>query len=156
MRDDQTTRPKAVAQKQEPIFVLRVIRIVYQAAALVEKNGLRFLERDAMLYEIRLGLAPVPGQLDIAHSIILAISINAPARRNMQAPPAPPRHPSWATTRRNSLPYPNRAGPPGRRPSTPKNPPALRDCARAPPAPRPRPPALGSRSSRRTRQKSVW
>jgi hypothetical protein len=33
----------------------------------------RFLECDAMLYQVGSGLAPIPGKLDIAHSIILAI-----------------------------------------------------------------------------------
>jgi hypothetical protein len=44
MTDDQTTRLKAVAQQQEPVFFLRVIRVVDQAGALVLKNGLCFLE----------------------------------------------------------------------------------------------------------------
>jgi hypothetical protein len=52
MADDETTRLKAVAEQQESIFIPRVIRIVNQAGALVQKNGLRFLEGDAMLGQV--------------------------------------------------------------------------------------------------------
>ena len=44
MTDEQTTRPKAVAQQQEPIFVLGVIRIFDQTGALIRKDSLCFLE----------------------------------------------------------------------------------------------------------------
>jgi hypothetical protein len=44
MTDDETTSLKAVAQQQEPVFILRVIRIVDQAGALVQKNGLCFFK----------------------------------------------------------------------------------------------------------------
>ena len=44
MAHDQATCLKTVPQQQEPIFIPRVIRIVDQAGALVQKNGLRFLE----------------------------------------------------------------------------------------------------------------
>jgi hypothetical protein len=46
--DHQTTRPKAVAQKQEPFLIVGVIRIVDQAGAFVQENRLSFLERHAM------------------------------------------------------------------------------------------------------------
>ena len=75
MADDETTRLKAAAQQQEPIFIPRVIRIVNQAGALVQKNGLRFLEGDAMLGKVGSSLTSIPGKLDIAHSIILAIHV---------------------------------------------------------------------------------
>jgi hypothetical protein len=51
-----------------------MIRIVDQAGVLIEKNGFRLLERDAMLCNVGPRLARIPGRLDIAHSIILAIS----------------------------------------------------------------------------------
>jgi hypothetical protein len=44
MTDHQTTRLKAVAEQEEPILVLRVIWVVDQAGALVQENGLCFLE----------------------------------------------------------------------------------------------------------------
>jgi hypothetical protein len=44
MTDDQTARLQAVAQEHEPIFVLRVIRVVDQPGALILENGLCFLE----------------------------------------------------------------------------------------------------------------
>jgi hypothetical protein len=47
MADDQTARLKAVAQQQEAILLLRMIWVVDQAGALVQKNGLYFLEGDA-------------------------------------------------------------------------------------------------------------
>ena len=56
----QSSRLKAVAQQQEP-------------GALVQKNGLCFLERNAMLDQVSSGLAPISGKFDIAHSIVLAI-----------------------------------------------------------------------------------
>ena len=73
MTDDQTVRLKAISQQQESILVLGMIRIVDQAGLLIEKNRLCLLERDAMLYEARSSLGPIPGKLDIATSIILAI-----------------------------------------------------------------------------------
>jgi hypothetical protein len=50
-----------------------VIRIVDQAGVLIQENSLSLLKRDAVLYQIRLSLAPIPGKIDIAHSIILAL-----------------------------------------------------------------------------------
>jgi hypothetical protein len=44
MTDDEATRPKAVAQQQEPVFIRGVIRISNQAGILIQKNGLRLLE----------------------------------------------------------------------------------------------------------------
>jgi hypothetical protein len=44
MSDDQTACLQAVAQQQEPIFVLGVVRVVDQAGALILENGLCFLE----------------------------------------------------------------------------------------------------------------
>jgi hypothetical protein len=75
MADDETTRLKAVAQQQEPVFIPRVIRIVNQAGALVKENGLRFLEGNAMPGQVGSSLTSIPGKLDIAHSIILAIEV---------------------------------------------------------------------------------
>ena len=50
-----------------------MIRIVYQTGLLVQKNGLRFLERHTVLGRVGLCLTPVPGKAYIAHSIIIAI-----------------------------------------------------------------------------------
>jgi len=44
MADDQAARLKAVAQQQESAFIVRVIGIIQQAGALVEKDRLRLLE----------------------------------------------------------------------------------------------------------------
>jgi hypothetical protein len=44
MTDDHAARLQAVAKQQEPIFILGVIRVVDQASAFVQENGLRFLE----------------------------------------------------------------------------------------------------------------
>jgi len=47
--------------------------VVDQAGALVQKNGRCFLERDTVLDQVGSSLTLIPGKLDIAHSIILAI-----------------------------------------------------------------------------------
>ena len=51
-----------------------MIRVINQASVLVQKNSLCFLERDAMLYQVRSSLAAIPGKFNIARIIILAIS----------------------------------------------------------------------------------
>jgi hypothetical protein len=61
-----------------------VIRVIYQAGALIQKNSFCFLEGDAMLYQVGSGLAPIPGKLDIAHSIILAITAIQPFRGSVR------------------------------------------------------------------------
>src|ERR1035438_5003467 len=44
-----------------------------QAAALIQKSGLRLFKGDTVLCQISLSLATIPGKFNIAHSIILAI-----------------------------------------------------------------------------------
>jgi len=73
MTDDEAARLKAVTQQQKPVFIFGVIRIVDQASALVLENGLRLLERDSVPQQVGSRLVPIPGKLDIAHSIIIAI-----------------------------------------------------------------------------------
>ena len=73
MADDQATGLKAVAKRHESFFILGMVRIINQAGTLVQKNGLCFLEGNAVFRQIRLSFTAVPGKLDIAHSIILAI-----------------------------------------------------------------------------------
>jgi hypothetical protein len=75
MTDEQASRLEAIAQQQEPFFLLRVIRVVDQAGVLVKKNSLRLLEGDALFYLVGLSLAAVPVKRNIAQSIILAISL---------------------------------------------------------------------------------
>ena len=74
MTDDQAVRLEAIAEEYEALCFLRVIRITDQASVLVQKNSLCFLERDAMLYQVRSSFAAIPGKFNIAHIIILAIS----------------------------------------------------------------------------------
>ena len=74
MHHNQTTRLQAAAQKHEAILILRVVRIVNQAAAFVRKDSLGLLKRDTVLGEVGTRLAPIPGKLNIAHSIMIAIS----------------------------------------------------------------------------------
>ena len=50
-----------------------MIRVIDQAGAVVKKDSFRFLERDAVLCQVGSSLAAVPGKVNIAHSIILAI-----------------------------------------------------------------------------------
>ena|ERR1700733_1014760 len=73
MIDDQAMRTKAIAQKHESFFIVRVIWIVDQAGILIQEHSLGFLERDAVLCKVQSGLAAIPGKLYIAHSIMLAI-----------------------------------------------------------------------------------
>ena len=73
MTDNQAARLEAIAHEHEALFVLGVIRIVDQAAALIQKGSLRLLKGDSMLRQVGTSLAAVPGEFDIAHSIILAI-----------------------------------------------------------------------------------
>ena len=75
MIDNQAACLKAVTQDHESFFYLRVIGIVDQACALVQENRLRLVERDAVLGEVGSSLAPVPGKVYIAHSIILALPL---------------------------------------------------------------------------------
>ena len=49
-----------------------VVRIVDQAGVFVKKHGLSLVERDAVLGDVGSRFTPIPGKLDIAHSIILA------------------------------------------------------------------------------------
>jgi len=58
-----------------------VIRVIDQAGVFVQKDGLRFPEGDAVLHHIGLSLAAIPGKLDIAHGIILAISGQPPGAK---------------------------------------------------------------------------
>jgi hypothetical protein len=74
MADNQAVRQEAIAKQHEALFFLRVIRIIDQASVLVQKNSLCFLERDAMLYQIRSSFAAILGKFHIAQIIILAIS----------------------------------------------------------------------------------
>ena len=73
MTDDQAVRLKTITQEQEPFFFPGVIRVIDQAGALIQKNSLSFLERDAVLYQVGSSLALIPGKLNIAHTGILAI-----------------------------------------------------------------------------------
>jgi hypothetical protein len=50
-----------------------MIWVIEQTGAIVEKYSLRFLEGHTMFLKVGLGLTPIPGKFDIAHSIILAI-----------------------------------------------------------------------------------
>jgi hypothetical protein len=59
MADDQASRLKAESQKEKPLFAARMIRVVDQPGILVEKYGLRLIERDAVLGLIRFGFARV-------------------------------------------------------------------------------------------------
>lgn len=70
-----------MAHRHEPFFVLRVIRGIDQAGVFVQKDGLRFLEGDAVLHQVGLGLAAIPGKLNITHGIILAISGQPPGAK---------------------------------------------------------------------------
>jgi hypothetical protein len=81
MTDDQAASLKAIAQQDEPFFLLGVIRVIDQAGVFVQKNGPRFLEGNAVLYQVGLSLAAIPGKLDIAHGIILAISGQLPGAK---------------------------------------------------------------------------
>jgi hypothetical protein len=62
-----------------------VIRVIDQAGVFVQKDGLRFLEGDAVLHQVGLSLAAIPGKLDIAHGIILAISGQPPGAKTRTA-----------------------------------------------------------------------
>ena len=73
MADNRTSGLQTVAQKNETILILGVIGIIDQAGALVQKRGFGLLKRDAVLDQVGFRFAPIPGELDIAHSIILAI-----------------------------------------------------------------------------------
>jgi hypothetical protein len=51
---------QSMASRQEPVFVLGVIRIVDQAGALVEKNGLCLFEADSVIRLISARRATAP------------------------------------------------------------------------------------------------
>jgi len=74
MTDDQAARLKAVAQEHESFLFFGMIRVIDQAGAIVQKNGPCFVERNAVPGHVGPSLTAVPGKLNIAHSIILAIS----------------------------------------------------------------------------------
>ncbi len=73
MTDEETTSLNAEHQHQKTILFLRVIRIVDQTSVLIEKHSLGLFERNSMLDQIGSGIRPVPGEVDIAHRIILAL-----------------------------------------------------------------------------------
>jgi hypothetical protein len=74
MANNQTACLKAVTQQYKSLLFLRMFGVIDQAGMLIKKSSLRLFERDAVLLEILLGLARLPGKFYIAHSIILAIS----------------------------------------------------------------------------------
>ncbi len=76
MDNDEASRVKALTHQQESFFFHGMIRIVDQAGVLVKEDGLSFLKGDAVLSQIGSGLMGIPRKSDIAHSIILAISVN--------------------------------------------------------------------------------
>jgi len=73
MTNNQTPGLETVTQQHEPFFLLRMFGIIDQATVFIKESSLRFLERDAVLFDIRLGFAALPRKTYIAHSIILAI-----------------------------------------------------------------------------------
>jgi hypothetical protein len=52
MTHDQAARSKAITQKQKPLFLIRVIRVINQAGVLVQENRLCFLKRDAVFAQV--------------------------------------------------------------------------------------------------------
>jgi hypothetical protein len=46
---DQQAQRRTQAEQDEPFFVIRMVRVVDQHRVVVEKNRLRFLERNAVL-----------------------------------------------------------------------------------------------------------
>jgi len=61
MGDDQAASAKTVAEEEEPRLVRRVIGMVQQAGALVDKNAAGLFKRDAVPGEVCEGLAVTPG-----------------------------------------------------------------------------------------------
>ena len=78
MTGHQAACLQAITQQQESHFFFGMIRIVYQAGVLVQKNSLSFLERDTVFRDVGSGLSWVPGKGNIAHSIILAVLLPLP------------------------------------------------------------------------------
>jgi len=75
MIDDQASCLKTISEQDESLLFLGMVRVIEQTGAFVEKCSLRLLEGNAVLCQVGSRLAIVPGKFDIAHGIILAISI---------------------------------------------------------------------------------
>lgn len=58
----------AETQEQEAILGVRVLGIWYEETVIIEEDGHRIFEGDAMLVDVRLGLSRIPFELEIAHS----------------------------------------------------------------------------------------
>lgn len=63
--DDQD--PVAYAEHDEPILIMRMIRIVESDRTIIDKYRLRFLEGDPMLPHILTALGCIPLEAEITH-----------------------------------------------------------------------------------------
>jgi hypothetical protein len=65
--DDQHPQPGTQAEKYQPVFVFRVIRVSYQETMLVGKRGLRFLKGYFVVSLVRPVLFRIPIEAQFRH-----------------------------------------------------------------------------------------
>lgn len=71
MADHQHISALAKAEKNKPLFLLGVVRIVDQQSIVVIENRLRFFKRYSMLFLIRYVFVFIPFKTKIVHGYII-------------------------------------------------------------------------------------
>ena len=74
MNHDQKSEAEAEAQKNESVFVFRVVGVVDQQAVFVGEHRLRVVEGDAVLAQVGLGFPWIPLEADARHPPIVGTS----------------------------------------------------------------------------------
>src|SRR5690606_29426162 len=68
MADDQHPQPAAQSQQHEAVLLVGMFVVCNQERIVVEKDGARLVERDAVLAAVGLRLAVVPVESDAGHT----------------------------------------------------------------------------------------
>ena len=68
MHDDEEPRGGAQAEEEEAVLLGGVIRVVEQQRGVIAEDGLRLLERDAVLALVRRRLRRMPGEAERLHA----------------------------------------------------------------------------------------
>jgi hypothetical protein len=71
MAHDEDAERGAQAQQYESSLIVRMVRVVNQKGALVEKDGLGFLERHAVLAPVQPILLGIPFESKVAHAMLV-------------------------------------------------------------------------------------
>lgn len=67
MANDERAQGRAEAQKDKPVFVVRMVGIVDEQTLIIRESGLRFFERNPMLTLVCTALRLVPFETKFDH-----------------------------------------------------------------------------------------